>query len=228
MNERLRNYIEELFESAPKTRKSFELKEELLANSEERYQDLIATGVSPDDAFKHVVSSIGNVSELFAGLEYTQTGDRAEQAERTRKIAMIKTAAVGLYIFAGFLFLVFAVLDDMYSVYTTWELSTIGLCVMIFVAIIPTCMLVYVANMYPGYRKQEDTVVEDFKEWKSGTARSKVIKGAVSSIIWTAALLIYFAVSFATFAWHITWIVFLAAACVQAIADLIFRLKEMK
>jgi O-antigen/teichoic acid export membrane protein len=224
MNERLRNHIEKLFEGAPKTRKAFELKEELLANSEERYQDLIANGVSSDDAFKHVVSSIGNVSELFRGLEAAQINDREEYEERTRKIAIIKTAAVGLYIFSVFLFLTFALFD----VYSPLDLSTIGLAVMIFLAIIPTCMLVYVSNMYPRYRKKEDTIVEDFKEWKSDSVKTKSIKGAVTCIVWTSTLLLYFAVSFATFDWYATWIIFIAAACVQAIVELIFRLKELK
>ncbi len=224
MNERLRNHIEKLFDDAPTTRKAFELKEELLANSEERYQDLIASGVSPDDAFKHVISSIGNVSELFRGLEAAPMEDRTETEARTRKVALIKAAAVGLYIFSVFLFLTFA----MFDMYSPLDLSTIGLAVMVFIAIIPTCMLVYVSNMYPGYSKKEDTIVEDFKEWKSSTARTKSIKNAVTSIVWTLTLLLYFIISFATFAWYSTWIIFIAGACVQAIVELAFHLKELK
>ena len=112
--------------------------------------------------------------------------------------------------------------------YSNLDLSTIGLITMIVIAIIPTCMLVYVANLYPRYRKTEDTIVEDFKEWKSDSLKTKSIKVAVSCILWTSTLLIYFAVSFLTFAWYATWIIFLAAACIQAIIELLFRLKEMK
>jgi hypothetical protein len=224
MNERMRSHIEKLFEDAPKTRKAFELREELLVNSEERYQDLLATGVSSDDAFKHVISSIGNVNELFQGLEETKAEDKAEIEARTQKIAVIRTVAVGLYIFSVFVFLVCA----MFDMYSRLDLALIGLATMIFIAIIPTCLLVYAANIYPKYRRTEDTIVEDFKEWKSETKKAKSIKGAVSCILWTAALLLYFSISFATFAWYASWIIFVAAACVQAIVELIFRLKEMK
>jgi hypothetical protein len=43
-NERLRTYIESLFENAPKTRKAIELKEEILLNLTDKYNDLIAEG----------------------------------------------------------------------------------------------------------------------------------------------------------------------------------------
>jgi hypothetical protein len=224
MNERMRNHIEKLFEEAPKTRKAFELREELLVNSEERYQDLLATGASSDDAFKHVISSIGNVKELFHGLEEQKIEDKAEFEAKIQKIAIIRTVAVGLYIFSAFVFLV----CNMSDMYTQLDLSLVGLAAMVFISIIPTCMLVYAANIYPKYRRTEDTIVEDFKEWKSETKKVKSVKGAVTCIVWTAALLLYFAVSFATFAWYVTWVMFIAAACVQAIVELIFRLKEMR
>lgn len=226
MNEKLRNHIETLFEDAPKSRKAFELKEELLANSEERYQDLIANGVTPDDAFKHVVSSIGNVSELFKGLEVVEPMDKEELFARTKKVAVIKTAAVGLYIFSVAIFLAFAMFDELIN--NRIDFSLVGLILMIIVAIIPTCMLVYVANLYPPYLKTEDTIVEDFKEWKSVSKKSRSVKGAVICVLWTSTVLVYFAVSFITFAWYATWIIFLAAVCLQAIIELVFRLKEMK
>ncbi|MBP1754668.1 MAG: hypothetical protein H6Q59_1066 [Firmicutes bacterium] len=224
MNERMRSHIETLFEDAPKTRKAFELREELLVNSEERYQDLIATGVSDDDAFKHVISSIGNVSELFQGLVEAKGEDKEELEARAKKIAVIKTAAVGIYIFSAALFLAFA----MFDMYSPMDLSTLGLITMIFIDIIPTCMLVYVSNLYPKYQRKEDTIVEDFKEWKSENKKARSIKGAVSCIVWTLAVLLYFIISFATFAWYVTWVIFIAAGCAQAIVELVFRLKEMK
>ena len=63
MNENLKNYLDEVFKKAPKTRKALELKEELLSNSQDRYEDLIHGGTSAEDAYDMVVSSIGNVEE---------------------------------------------------------------------------------------------------------------------------------------------------------------------
>jgi uncharacterized Rmd1/YagE family protein len=219
MNEKMRAHIETLFENAPKTRKAYELKEELLTNSEERYQDLVANGVSQEDAFKHVVSSIGNVTELFQGLEEANEKDRLEVEERLNKNAVMKSIAIGLYIFGVVVF---------FGCAFTGVMTAMGFVLMLLIDIIPTCMLIYIGARYPKYMRKEDTIVEEFKEWKSDALKNKSIKSAALVVLWTFILLIYFAVSFITFAWYATWIIFLAGACLHAIVELLFRLKEMK
>jgi hypothetical protein len=237
MNDKIRNHIEKLFENAPSTRKALELKEELLANSEERYQDLIANGVSTEDAVKNVINSIGNVSELFQGLEEVNPDNDQLYYDRMKKAAIIKTTAVGIYIFSIVVFIFCVFINDIsYGAHGYWSgfnggnmnYVMLGLILMILIDIVPTCMLVYVSSIYPKYNKREDTVVEDFKEWKSGSLKVKAIKGSVRTVIWTSTVLIYFAVSFFTFAWYATWIIFLVALCVQAVVELLFRLKELE
>ena len=63
MNERIRTHVEGLFEGAPMTRKILDLKEELLANLNSKYDDLVAGGTSPDDAYRTVIAGIGDVSK---------------------------------------------------------------------------------------------------------------------------------------------------------------------
>lgn len=226
MDERMRAHIEKLFEEAPKTRKAFELREELLGNSEERYQDLVTDGMKPEDACTLVINSIGNVSELFEGLDDISADSKEIQDAKYKKIALIKTAAVGIYIFSVVQFLALGLISG--YVYSTIDLTLIGFIIMLFLAIIPTCMLVYTGKMYPKYKRKDDTVVEEFKEWKSSTHKSKSIKTAVLVVAWSFILVLYFGISFATFDWYITWIIFLIGACVHAVIELIFRLKEEK
>jgi hypothetical protein len=226
MHENLSNHLELLFENAPKTRRAFELKEELLANSVERYNDLISSGVTSENAYKNVINSIGNVSELFKGLDEMSSNEIKEADEKIKKLAIIKTVAVGIYIFSVFVLIFSALLEDI--IHTNFDVALLGFLIMILIDIVPTCMLVYISSVYPHYRKQDDTVVENFKEWKSETHKSKSIKGAVITVLWTLTVLLYFAISFATFAWYATWIIFLVAICAQAVIELVFRLKEMK
>jgi hypothetical protein len=236
MNEKIKNHIDKLFESAPKTRKGLELKEELLANSEERYQDLITDGVAPEDAIKNVINSIGNVAELFQGLEEITSEDRVELVAYVKKAAVIKTVAVGIYIFSIVILFVSIFLDnlvnrpDYFTVIPGYQnhfdFIMLGVILMILIDIIPTCMLVYTFSLAPQYKKQGDTVVEDFKEWKNHSEHSKSIKSATSGVLWTGALLLYFVLSIATRAWYATWIVFLVAVCIQTIIILVYRLKE--
>ncbi len=226
MEEKLRAHIDKLFEDAPRTRKAIELKEELLANSEERYQDLLADGVSPEDAYKHVISSIGNVSELFQGLEDLPQESELYSEDMRKKYAMLNTAAVGLYLFSFVLFMAMLMLDGFIS--SNVSFTSMGLVLMLLIDIIPTCILVYINSMYPKYTRKSNTVVEEFKEWNDSTRKVKSIKGTVIFIGWTFIVLLYFIISFSTFAWYVTWIIFLAGICVHAIIELIFRLKEMK
>lgn len=238
MNERIKNHINIIFEKAPKTRKALELKEELLANSEERYQDLIADGVAQEDAIKNVINSIGNVTELFADLEETELENKTEYDNYIKKAAIIKTVAVGIYIFSVVILFVSIFLNNMinapsYNFYYTgmyqshFDFVLLGFIVMILIDIIPTCMLVYVFNLAPKYKKQGETVVEDFKEWKSNSQKNKSIKSAVSGVLWASAVLLYFATSIVTQAWDATWIIFFVAICLQTVVILVFRLKDM-
>ncbi len=223
MNEKLKNHIEMLFEDAPKTRKTYDLKEELYANSLEKYQDLLHSGMNEEDAYKNVIGSIGDVSSLFSNSDIYENGGY-EDPEALKKGALLKAIAIGIYIFSGALFLGIGALEDLLPGNVEW--STIGLIIMILIDIIPTCMLVYIFNTKPRYRKVDDTLVEEFREWQSDKTNSKEVRRAITGIIWTLTLVIYFTVSFLTGTWYITWVLFILAACVEAIIGLVFSLKR--
>lgn len=223
---RLQNYIGQMFETAPKTRAAQELQEELLANCMEKYDDLTAQGMVPEAAYQSVVAGIGNAQELARALPAEQTPISPEwEAERRKRTAVVTAIAVGLYVLA--LVVLFSgvflgnVTSDSIMVF-------IGLIVAGLICIVPTGMLVYNAVRWPKYEKIEETVVEEFKEWSSGTKKKKSMFKAVSAVIWSVALVLYFAVSFKTFYWSITWIVFLIAACAEAVTYLVFTYKELK
>lgn len=221
MNEKIVRHMNQLFEDAPHTKRALELKEEMTRNAGEKYQDLLEEGYSEEEAYQNVISSIGDVGELFEELEershYTLT------EEERRKKAVLTAIAVGMYILAGVVFFFCAWLDD---VLFSYDFSTLGFVLAGIICIPPTCMLVYAANMYPNYKKEEETMVEVYKEKSSSDKREKAILSAVSTIIWTLTVTIYFVVSFATYEWHISWVIFLMGGCVQAIASLIFNLKR--
>ena len=232
MNEKLRNQLNGLFEKAPKTRKALELKEELLSNAEDRYQDLIRDGISPEDATKNVIISIGNVAELFKGLEEEESEDKFMSFEKAKKVAIYKTVAIGIYIFSAIVFLFFGMMNTYQSSWywgaNQFDYLWFGLIIMLLIDIIPTCMLVYMYSLYPKYVRRDDTLVEEFKEWKVKNTKTKSIKISVSLILWSLILMIYFVVSFLTMKWYITWILFLVAICIQFVILLLFQLKGSK
>ena len=68
MEYRIRAYVDELFQSAPRTQRAYELKVELTQNLLDKYFALLSEGKSQDDAYNLTVMSIGDVQELFEGL----------------------------------------------------------------------------------------------------------------------------------------------------------------
>lgn len=226
MNEKIRKHIDTLFADAPKTRKALDLKEELTQNTIEKYEDLVSEGYAPEDAFQSVIGSIGDVTELFPDLEERNMLQLPEQ-ERKKK-AKLTATAVGLYILAGVVFFSCVLLTDTFMLFSNSHIdfSLLGLILAGAICIVPTCMLVYAANMYPSFQKKEDNLVENYKEAKYAGNKDKAIRNSLSAIIWTLTLALYFIISFMTMKWYVTWVIFLIGACVQAVADLILSLKR--
>jgi hypothetical protein len=65
MNENLRNHVNILFAAAPKNQKADEIKEELLTNLNDKYNDLLANGYDSTAAFHVALSGIGDIDELL-------------------------------------------------------------------------------------------------------------------------------------------------------------------
>lgn len=225
MNERIRKHIDGLFADAPKTRRAMELKEEVTINTMEKYQDLIAEGYQEEDAWQMVINSIGDVTELFEELK-EENPLRLSEEERKKK-AVMKSLAAGLYIFAGVVCLMWTMIYDQFF-YRYSSIGVLGVLLAVLICIPATCILVYAANMYPGFKKSEDNIVENYKEARYARNREKAIKTSVSAIIWLLTLTLYFIISFATQHWEVTWILFLVGGCVQAIAMLVFSLRREK
>ena len=216
MIEELRKYLEELFAGVPKTRAAYELKEELLANSTERYFDLVENGVPEKEAYDIVINSIGDIDQLFE-TEEPKKDSRYVDDNVVRKLALYKAIAIGLYIVG----VVFAVAIDEFTPF-----SNLGPIMMLLIAAIATSILVYIGAAYPKYKRNDDTVVEEFKEWNNNQKKKKSVQNSVNTIIWMIVLILYFVISFTTMAWHITWVLFLVGGCAQAIVNLLFQLND--
>jgi len=216
MIEELRKYLEELFAGVPKTRAAYELKEELLANSTERYFDLVENGVPEKEAYDIVINSIGDIDQLFETAE-PKKDSRYVDDNVVRKLALYNAIAIGLYIVG----VVFAVAIDEFTPF-----SNLGPIMMLLIAAIATSILVYIGAAYPKYKRNDDTVVEEFKEWNNNQKKKKSVQNSVNTIIWMIVLILYFVISFTTMAWHITWVLFLVGGCAQAIVNLLFQLND--
>ena len=209
MNEKLRRYIDDLFANAPSTVRAVELKEELFQNLTDKYNDLIAEGKSEEAAYNIAIASIGDVDSLISGLSGTKSVE--SQASKKRS-GIFVSIAIALYILS--------------PVPVIWIQNEAGVVLLFLFVAVATALLIYNGVTREKYVKTDDTMVEEFKEWKqNGKQKGKAVNAIVGSF-WLIAVCVYIVVSFMTGAWHITWIIFLIAAAVSSLIKGLFMLKQ--
>ena len=216
MEAKLRAYVESLFEQAPNTRKAYELKEEMIQNLVEKYHGLCDEGKSEEVAYNIAIGSIGDTSELIAGLSGAQAVLSPEEEQRKRRYAGLTALAIGLYIIAVIPIIALSPMGH----------AILGLALMLTFVAAATGILVYVSMTRPRYRRAEDTIVEEFKEWKSSKDSRNEVWKSISAALWMLVVIAYLLTSFLTGAWHITWIIFLIGTALEQIVKAVFQLKK--
>jgi len=219
MNEKLRNYIEFLFEDAPKTKEVIELKEEMLQNLIDKYNDLVSEGKTSEAAYNIATASIGDVNDLIAQLKNRPTyqqGFEKEMLASKKRSALFTSIAVVLYIMS------------VIPVMLLGEIGTgiIGVVIMFVMIAIATGLIIYNSMSKPKYLKKDQTVVEEFKAWKANSVEKNALYKSICGAMWSIIVVIYFIISFMTMAWHITWVIFLIGSAIQGIIHAIFELKK--
>lgn len=142
--------------------------------------------------------------------------------KQRKKSAILVSSAVGLYILSVVPVILFSELN---IEGVTEELGVIFM--FIFVAI-ATMLLVYNGMSKPKYKSADDTMVEEFKEWKANKELKKSAKNSINSAIWCLIIAIYIGVSFCFNAWAYSWIIFLIGAAISNIIEAIYESRERR
>lgn len=211
MNERIKTHVEGLFAGSPQTRKILDLKEELLANLNSKYDDLLAGGATPDDAYRTVIEGIGDISELVRQIQNESAFNSHYPTKEKKKSAILVAIAVGLYIISPMCVVAF---DDA------------GVLLMFTLIAAATGLLIYNGMTRPRYVKEDETIVEEFKQWKSETSEKRNLRRSISSVLWPLIVIIYLGFSFYFGAWSFSWIIFIIGVFIEGVIKLIFDLKE--
>lgn len=215
MERKLREYMDRLFSQAKPTRSTVELKEEMLQNLIEKYHDLLAEGKSEEAAYNIAIASVGDISELLKQIkeeEIQMPRYTEEQIERSRRrSALCVSIAVMLYI----LCVIPVILWDEHGIVAMFAMVAMA-----------TGLLIYNNMTKLGYKKSDDSMVEEFKEWQDQSSDQKKLYKAIKGAITSLMIVIYIVVSFTTHAWHITWVIFLIGAAIENVVKAIFELKQ--
>jgi uncharacterized membrane protein len=210
MNDRIKAHVDSLFEGAPQTRKVLDLKEELLANLNSKYDDLISGGAADDDAYRSVIAGIGDISELVRQIQNESAFNSHYPTQERKKNALLVAIAVGLYIISPMCVVAF---------------NDKGVLVMFALIAVATGILIYNRMTRTRYIKEDETIVEEFKQWKSENSETKQLRKSISSVLWPLIVVIYLAFSFLTGAWGISWIIFIIGVFIEGVIKLIFEIK---
>ncbi len=201
MREKLANYVELLFAGAPQAR---DIQQEILQNTLDRYDDLIAQGKAPEAACQLAICGIGDIHELLGDTPspavLPASPAAPKKGSKDRKYTAI---AVMLYILCCVPVILFG----------TMGLGTVGVALMFLMVAAATGLLILQGS---GPKEAKSHSVSPRQELNKG----------VGSLIGILGVGIYLVVSFATSAWYITWLIFPIMAAVKGLVRAILDLKE--
>lgn len=218
MNNRIKNYVDVLFKEIPRSKRASELKEEMLANMEERYADYLREGKTDTQAYSLVVANLGDVDELLK--EVMPDAEFKKEANHYRRRNALWTAiSVMLYILGTAFLIIISACGEFVQQGVNEELyGTTGVVILLLFAAVATGILIYV-NM--------STPVEfrDFDEQEKRRNETPAMK-AFESIYWSAVTAVYLLVSFLSSEWGITWIIWPVAAVLSSIIETVVQLRR--
>jgi len=217
MEDKLRRYVEDLFEETTPTKKSVELKEEMIQNLQDKYNDLLQDGKTPEAAFNIAVVGIGDVRTLLIDIEK----DAQPDEKARRKSAMFTAIAVMLYIVSVLPVIILSTITGRAD-------PILGVVMMFIIVAAATGLLIYNSMTKPKYYKEADNMVEDFREWQDETHERKQMRKAISSALWSIITALYFVISFTTHAWHITWVIWIIGCAIESLINAFLSAKNKK
>lgn len=202
MREQLSQYVQLLFAGAQDCE---DIQQEILQNTLDRYDDLIAQGKVPEAAYRLAISGIGDINEILgtvptpAAVPAASSSDDQEDTPRKKRM---RAFAVGLYILCPLPLIFMSELGA----------DILGLAGTLVLVAIATVMIILNAKKEPKEEKKKDN-------------RSPLQK-SVSSLLWAIGLAVYFLLSFTSMAWHITWVVFPILGALDSFLMVLVQQKE--
>lgn len=205
MREQLISYVELLFAGSSGCE---DMKQEILQNTLERYDDLIGQGKAPQAAYRLAIAGIGDISELLspaaASAESPVAAAPAPSAPPRPGLSLprriLRAIAVMLYILCPIPLLVLA----------QFGMEMVGLSGML--AMIAVATAIFTLSGSTGRSKVQEAPADPL--YKS-----------IRALIATLSVIVYLALSIHSGAWYITWVIFPLAGALTGLFRAILDLK---
>ena len=213
----IRNYINAMFSSLPKTPEILRLQAEMMENMEDKYNDLIREGKSEHEAVGIILADIGSAENLKAELGITDTEPQEDHsAFLTQRAAFQRKFAIAIA--SGVVLCICAIIAGAVSDAFT---HNDGLTCLAFFVPIAAAVAIFV---YFGIR--EDWYENRYKEiYHESEPESKGFSDAIAAIIFPLAVVIYLILGFVFDLWHPGWIIFPICGLIVAAVEAYEKLK---
>ena len=212
MKEKLTQYVDLLFAGTADTD---DIRQEILQNTLDRYDDLIAQGKSPEAAYRLAIGGIGDINEIIGNASTASDTSTVTNWDNWKPQSsnsgipvwkkVLRALAVCLYIISPIPLFILSELG----------IEIIGLCSTLSVVAVATALIVFTAG-----KNAKTQAIHEVREPESE------LQKALGSAIGILGLCIYLAISFATGAWWITWLIFPIMGAVKGLVKAIIDLKE--
>lgn len=222
MNTKITNYVNVLFAEVPRSKRASELKEELLSNMSERFEDYIAQGKTETQAYSLVVSNMGDLDALLEEVMPNADFKKEAQNYRTRNA---KNTAIGvsMYILGAAILIGFAGIGEYLGLEDAFAM--LGVVILLVLAAIATGLIVYTHMSTPQEYKDYDQ--QEQKERRLYATTGGKVFESLMSIYWLIVTLIYLAISFFTGKWGTTWMIWVLAGILSEIIKVIFEMRYL-
>lgn len=212
MREQLIQYVELLFAGAPD---SGEIKQEILQNTLDRFDDLVSQGKQPEAAYRLAITGIGDINEILgrepSGLDprvaAPENWARQKETKEDKDKKQMKAAAVAFYIMSPVPLFILGTVGS----------GGMGLCLMFLLLAAATALIIMAGGKGSANKDQQSS---------EPLTPDQELRNAIQTGITTVGLVVYFILSIATQAWLITWLIFPIMAAVRGLVKAIFDLKE--
>ena len=220
MNRKIENYVDVLFMDVPRNKQSIELKEELMSNMSDRFDDYIQEGKSENQAYSLVISNLGDIDEMLADVMPTEAF--VEQSDYyTKRNARNVAIAVVMYIVGAAFLIGLGGLGE--SMGNSDAYAITGLIILLVISAVATGIIIYSFMSTPSQYKKI-TVDRNQNIPNLSNKNNRMLKNILSTY-WIMITFIYLTVSFLTKRWDITWIIWILAAVLESIIKIIYEMK---
>lgn len=166
----------------------------------------LLTGEKPEEKNNNIEGKENNIKKNLFSRGKDDDYENMTRNQIKRKSAEVISGSVFLFIFA----IAFVGVGD---TVLRWNSALVGCTFLLLIGLGVTNIIRHFMSI-PKFKKTEDEKKED------------EILNQINGIIGAICVVIYFIVSFTTFAWHITWVIFIINGLICQIIKLLFMLKE--